>query len=180
MRVAELFAGIDKVAGSLWRLRCVAALAAVYLLLNHRYFVDPHPEQNSCQFGTVTNEEYRAMLGRASELSRSKWAQVGGDEREISARLKERIAELSGENPGIYKQMVTTHAVMRQLHAHLSEAGSVVYQTWDGGDPPVSQQSIHLYYSIPSLSFRNLPYSKRTREYFLGSTSTAVSLIEKC
>lgn len=147
---------LDRLAPAIRVLIVAVLLVAGFIGLNRAYFFDLHPEQDQCQFGDITNEGYRVLRARASQLSSAKWARLGGSEDEVSRGLVQRINELAGDSPGIYRQLAATHAVMRQQNAHFGTDRFTFYASWKSAEPPEDQKVLSFTYSVPSLSFTKL------------------------
>src|SRR5688572_32636360 len=98
--------------------RWVAAAAVVGLTGAH--FVPllfTHAEQDACSFGTVSNEEYRALLGKArASLGRWRPFQTWSGEavsRKLSGKNQERLRE-----PRVWAmKMAAAHALLLSLGA---------------------------------------------------------------
>jgi hypothetical protein len=152
MEMARFNAARDRLALAMRVLIVAAFLVPGFIGLNRAYFVDLHPEQDQCQFGDITNEDYRALRARAAQQSSAKWSRLGGSEDEVSNGLIQRINELAGDSPGIYRQLAAMHAVMRQLNAHLGSDRHTFYASWTSAEPPEDQKALSFTYSVPSLS----------------------------
>ena len=92
--------------------------------------VDPHWEQDRCSFGSVSNEEYRAMLKEANSLIDNKWpswrsevnnwTETGIILRPFSNRyhsmnkvMFKRVKKLSDKQTTIDGKVAAMHAVLR-------------------------------------------------------------------
>jgi len=150
--MARSSTALGRLAPAIRVLIVAALLVAGFIGLNRAYFVDLHSEQDQCQFGDITNEEYRVLRTRASQLSSAKWSRLGGSEDEVSNGLVQRINELAGGSPGIYRQLAAMHAMMRQQNAHLGSVRYTSYASWKSVEPPEDQKALSFTYSVPSLS----------------------------
>jgi hypothetical protein len=72
-----------------------------------------HPEQDACQFGPVTNAEYRAMLSKARSIQRWTWLPQKTAERV----LLKQFLHVSDNSPSPYVKIAAMHAVFRALGA---------------------------------------------------------------
>jgi hypothetical protein len=82
----------------LWRLLKYAALIAFLVFITPRSttwlpftFPFDHPEQDTCTFGPVSNEDYRAMLSKARSIQR--WTWLGSKPED---QLLKQFLEVSG------------------------------------------------------------------------------------
>jgi hypothetical protein len=72
-----------------------------------------HPEQDACEFGPVTNAEYRTMLSKARSIQRWTWLPL-----ESAGRvLLNQFRVVSDSNPSPYVKIAAMHAVFRALGA---------------------------------------------------------------
>ena len=71
-----------------------------------------HPEQDACQFGPVTNAEYRAMLSKARSIQRWTWLRTNAE-----GVLLKQFKEVSENSPSPYVKIAAMHAVYRALGA---------------------------------------------------------------
>jgi hypothetical protein len=91
-----------------------------------------HPEQDACQFGPVTNAEYRAMLSKARSIQRWTWLP-----QKLAARvLLSQFRDVSDDSPSPYVKIAAMHAVFRALGADFRDingGGDYAWVAKDGG-----------------------------------------------
>jgi hypothetical protein len=124
--------------------RWVAAAAVVGLTGAH--FVPllfTHAEQDACSFGTVSNEEYRALLGKArASLGRWRPFQTWSGEG-VSLQLSRKYQELLPDAPSSAMKIAVAHALLRSLGAD--------FRYFTGGKAPAPDaklRSASIYYYL--------------------------------
>ncbi len=74
-------------------------------------------EQDECTFGPVSNEQYRAYLRRAKDLSSETPGSFSRDNQEARARFNEMFERLIDQEPSIYERVAASHALLRSFGA---------------------------------------------------------------
>lgn len=72
-----------------------------------------HPEQDACEFGPVTNAQYRAMLSKARSIQRWTWL----PRKSAESVLLKQFLDVSDNSPSPYVKIAAMHAVFRALGA---------------------------------------------------------------
>jgi hypothetical protein len=91
-----------------------------------------HPEQDACQFGPVTNAEYRAMLSKARSIQRWTWLPLESAGRVLMSQFR----NVSDNSPSPYVKIAAMHAVFRALGAdfrHINAGGEYAWVAQRGG-----------------------------------------------
>jgi len=97
-------------------LAIMLGLAAAYggpLLITHI----ANGVQDECTFGPVSNEQYRAYLRRAKDLSSETPGSFSRNDEEAKARFNELFERLIGQKPSIYERVAASHALLRSFGA---------------------------------------------------------------
>ncbi len=74
-------------------------------------------EQDECTFGPESNEQYRAYLRRAKDLSSETPGSFSRDNQEARARFNEMFERLIDQEPSIYERVAASHALLRSFGA---------------------------------------------------------------
>jgi hypothetical protein len=99
-------------------------LAAVALLIGDHLapLLVTHSDQDTCTFGPVSNERYRALLAEARRRQATTWARIPWDSQRAATLLNERFDDLSHSMASIYERLAAMHAITRaaEIIAELS------------------------------------------------------------
>lgn len=114
-------------------------------------------KQDNCEFGTVTNNEYRELLIRARQLSKGREAELQGDQTAIGSEIKSRVEELAAGTESIYFRLASMHAALRAIGGRFAGGGADQFKVWDSNfsrtRPINSQGSVLYFYSVPLSTF---------------------------
>jgi hypothetical protein len=105
-------------------LAIMLALAAAYggpLLITYI----ANGEQDECTFGPVSNEQYRAYLRRAKDLSSETPGSFSRDNQEARARFNELFERLIDQKPSIYERVAASHALLRPFGAQYRNTNNI-------------------------------------------------------
>ena len=86
-------------------------------------------EQDECTFGPVSNEQYRAYLRRAKDLSSKTPGSFSRNDEEAKIRFNELFDRLVEQKPSIYERLAASHALLRSF-------GAQYRNTSDGDSDP--------------------------------------------
>ncbi len=103
-------------------LASVGALAIAALLTPFlANWATPHPEQDECSFGPVTNAEYRRMLAEATALYKGRWFwQMSPG---YNKALSDQYLAITANQVSPYIKIAAIHAVMRAWGAEFRNVG---------------------------------------------------------
>lgn len=105
--------------------RWIAAAVAVALIA--AYFAPlliTYPEQDTCSFGPVSNERYRALLAEAKRKQATVWPALVRDDYKAGVQLNARVDDLSRGLATVYERLAAMHAILRALGADYRAAAS--------------------------------------------------------
>jgi hypothetical protein len=130
-----------------WLLIAVAGLFIIYI----GPLMIPHPAQDACSFGPVSNARYRELLAEAERRQATVWPPLVWDNRKTMALLNARFDDLSGGMTSVYERLAAMHAVVRALDGDYRETvpRSDPYQPRSG----VDQVSFHYHVDLNRLGF---------------------------
>jgi hypothetical protein len=94
-----------------WLLIAVAGLFIIYI----GPLMIPHPAQDACSFGPVSNERYRELLAEAERRQATVWPPLVWDNKKTMALLNARFDDLSRGMTSPYERLAAMHAIVRAL-----------------------------------------------------------------
>lgn len=137
-----------------------ATCLLVYLGYTYLYSVDRlkrAAKQDTCEFPTVTNNEFQELLNRARQLSKGRETQFQGDQTALGNEIKRRIDEFATEKEGIFFRLAAMHATLRAVDAHFAGGSATQFKEWDGNFSKTrsidSQGSVAYFYRVPLSAF---------------------------
>jgi hypothetical protein len=88
-------------------------------------FLHSEPEQDACEFGSVSNARYRELLSEARKRDGTTWPKLRDYRwqpplegvRELATGIKERVQDLTKGMTSLYEKLAAMHAVARSLGA---------------------------------------------------------------
>jgi len=96
------------------KLAIFGAIATAFVVANYALLLNTHAEQDNCTFGPVSNEQYRAHLGRAkTHLTYAFYS----DDRALALKLDQLFENLSRGESDIYSRIAIMHATLRAIGA---------------------------------------------------------------
>lgn len=125
---------------------CLLVIVAA-VIANYAPLLNRHAEQENCDFGPVSNAEYRAYLARAKALLPFPTPSLLLDDADFALKLDDLFDRLSRGETNVYARLAIMHATLRAVGAE--------YRNTDGthidrgaSDPYVAAAS-----SAPTISF---------------------------
>jgi hypothetical protein len=82
-------------------------------------------EQDECTFGPVSNEQYRAYLRRAKDLSSETPGSFSRNNQEARARFNELFEKLVDQKPSVYERVAASHALLRSFGAQYRNTNNI-------------------------------------------------------
>jgi hypothetical protein len=113
------------------------ALAVVAFVVGGYFFplLITHPSQDTCTFGTVSNERYRQLLAEAKRRQATTWPALVWDNKKTMMLLNQRVDDLSGGATSAYERLAAMHAIMRALGGDYRRTGHDLEDPFQYGKP---------------------------------------------
>lgn len=97
-------------------LGAIAIVAAIILVANRAPLLSQYANQDTCTFGPVSNEKYRAYLVRAQNR-RPQWPTWSNDGRDIGKQLNLQFSEMVTPDATLDERIAISHAILRAVGA---------------------------------------------------------------
>ncbi|CAN7517680.1 hypothetical protein LJR220_004680 [Bradyrhizobium sp. LjRoot220] len=124
---------------------CLIVIVAV-VIANYAPLLNRHAEQDNCNFGPVSNAEYRAYLARAKALLPFPTPSLLLADEAFALKLDDLFDSLSRGETNAYSRLAIMHATLRAVGAeyrntngtHIDRGASDPYVKAASSDPTIS------------------------------------------